>query len=103
VVEIQRSLASTTRLQLFHMEDIGMHYSLTLREWRRRFLEHLAEIRQLGFDERFVRMWDYYLAYCEGAFRERYISDVQLVLSKVASKIQLMNEPAMEPAWQENL
>jgi len=48
VVEIQRSLASTTRLQLFHMEDIGMHYSLTLREWRRRFLEHLAEIRQLG-------------------------------------------------------
>jgi hypothetical protein len=46
-------------------------------------------------------MWDYYLAYCEGAFRERYISDVQLVLGKVTSEIQLMNEPEMEPAWRE--
>ena len=46
-------------------------------------------------------MWDYYLAYCEGAFQERYIGDVQLVLSKVNSNIQLMNEPDMESAWQE--
>ena len=88
-------------MQLFHMEDIGKHYALTLNEWRRRFLEHLAEVHQLRFDDRFVRMWDYYLAYCEGAFRERYISDVQLVLSKVTSQIQLMNEPEMESAWQE--
>jgi cyclopropane-fatty-acyl-phospholipid synthase len=101
VVEIQRSLARITRMQLFHLEDIGMHYALTLNEWRRRFLEHLADVRQLGFDDRFLRMWDYYLAYCEGAFRERYISDVQLVLSKVTNKIQLMNEPEMESAWQE--
>ena len=101
VVEIQRSLARKTSMQLFHLEDIGMHYALTLNEWRRRFLEHLADVRQLGFEERFVRMWDYYLAYCEGAFRERYISDVQLVLSKVTNKIQLMNEPEMESAWQE--
>jgi len=103
VIEIQRSLARTTRMQLFHMEDIGIHYALTLHEWRRRFLEHLSEVRQLGFDDRFVRMWDYYLAYCEGGFRERYISDVQLVLSKVTNAIQLMNAPVMEPAWQENL
>ena len=103
VIEIQRSLARTTRMQLFHMEDIGKHYALTLHEWRRRFLEHLSEVRQLGFDDRFVRMWDYYLAYCEGGFRERYISDVQLVLSKVTNAIQLMNEPVMESAWQENL
>jgi cyclopropane-fatty-acyl-phospholipid synthase len=88
-------------MQLFHLEDIGKHYALTLNEWRRRFLGHLAEVRQRGFDERFVRMWDYYLAYCEGAFRERYISDVQLVLGKVTSEIQLMNEPEMESAWQE--
>ena len=101
VVEIQRSLARKTSMQLFHLEDIGMHYALTLNEWRCRFLEHLADVRQLGFEERFVRMWDYYLAYCEGAFRERYISDVQLVLSKVTNKIQLMNEPEMESAWQE--
>ncbi len=103
VIEIQRSLARTTGMQLFHMEDIGKHYALTLHEWRRRFLERLPEVRRLGFDDRFVRMWDYYLAYCEGGFRERYISDVQLVLSKVTSSIQFMNEPAVESAWQKNL
>jgi len=102
VIEIQRSLARTTRMQLSHLEDIGKHYALTLHEWRRRFLEYLSDVRQLGFDDRFVRMWDYYLAYCEGGFRERYISDVQLVLSKVTTSIQLVNEPVMEPAWQEN-
>jgi cyclopropane-fatty-acyl-phospholipid synthase len=85
VVEMQRSLARATGMQIFHLEEIGMHYALTLREWRRRFLEHLGEVRQQGFDERFVRMWDYYLAYCEGAFSEGYIGDVQLVLGKTAS------------------
>ena len=93
VVEIQKSLARTTRMQLFHLEDIGMHYALTLQEWRRRFLDQLHAVRQQGFEERFVRMWDYYLAYCEGAFRERYISDAQLVLGKVNSETRLMNEP----------
>jgi len=103
VIEIQRSLARTTHMQLFHMEDIGKHYALTLHEWRHRFLEHHSEVRQLGFDDRFVHMWDYYLAYCEGAFGERHISNVQLVLSKVTSAMQLMNEPVMESVWQENL
>ncbi len=101
VVEIQRSLARTTRIKLFHAENIGMHYALTLKEWRRRFLEHLTEVRQLGFDERFIRMWDYYLAYCEGAFREGYIGDVQLVLGKVAGESQSISEPEMEAALAE--
>ncbi len=108
VVEIQRSLARTTGIKLAHREDIGMHYSLTLNEWRRRFLDRLPEVRQLGFDERFIRMWDYYLAYCEGAFREGYIGDVQLVLSKVTNESQyenqsdnqLVTEPETESAWQ---
>ena len=101
VIEIQRALCRTTRMQLFHLEDIGMHYALTLKEWRRRFLERLPEVMQLGFEDRFVRMWDYYLAYCEGAFRERYISDVQLVLTKLTSEnrlILMMHEPAIESA-----
>ena len=101
VIEIQRSLARSTRMQMFHMEDIGMHYALTLHEWRRRFLEHLPEVRQLGFDNRFVRMWDYYLAYCEGAFLERYISDAQMVLSKSPRQTKFMYEPSMGGAWQE--
>ena len=97
-VEIQKSLARTGRLQLFHLEDIGMHYALTLEEWRRRFLLHLNDIRQQGFDERFVRMWDYYLAYCEGAFRERYISDVQMLLGKVTCETRLITDPTRDPS-----
>ena len=80
--EILSSLARATRLSMVGLEDIGLHYAETLAEWRRRFLARAGEVRQLGFDETFLRMWDYYLAYCEGGFRERYVSDVQLVLSK---------------------
>jgi cyclopropane-fatty-acyl-phospholipid synthase len=93
VIEIQQSLKRSTRMQLFHMEDIGMHYALTLHQWRRRFLEHIDEVYEMGFDATFCRMWDYYLGYCEGAFKERYISDVQLVLSKTTNRNQLLNEP----------
>ena len=59
-----------------------------------RFLERREDRAALGFDERFLRMWDYYLAYCEGGFRERYISDVQLLLTKCASPRTLFGEPA---------
>lgn len=82
LVEIQRSLARATSLSVFDLEDIGLHYAATLAEWRQRFHDSLTEVRALGFDERFCRLWDYYLAYCEGAFRERHISNVQLVLTK---------------------
>ena len=101
VTEIMRSLARATRMQAFHLEDIGMHYALTLREWRNRFLQKLPQVRTLGFDQRFLRMWEYYLAYCEGAFLERYISDVQLVLAKVTNQKCIMNEPRQESALQE--
>ncbi len=70
-----------------------MHYAYTLAEWRRRFHNAKAEVLALGFDERFCRMWDYYLAYCEGAFRERHIGDVQLMLTKNANPAALYGEP----------
>lgn len=54
-------------------EAFGLDYARTLREWRLRFLEAWPEIRHLGFDDRFRRMWEYYLAYCEGGFRSRNI------------------------------
>lgn len=82
LVEVHRSLARATTLSVFDMEDIGLHYAATLAEWRRRFHESIDAVRALGFDDRFCRLWDYYLAYCEGAFRERHISAVQLVFTK---------------------
>ncbi|HEV2273914.1 MAG TPA: cyclopropane-fatty-acyl-phospholipid synthase family protein [Acidobacteriaceae bacterium] len=87
VASILRSTAQTGSLQLLHLEDIGEHYALTLREWRRRFMARLDQVRALGFDERFLRMWEFYLAYCEGGFLERYIGDAQLLLAKPAASV----------------
>jgi cyclopropane-fatty-acyl-phospholipid synthase len=80
--EILRSISRTTKLSMCESEDIGVHYVHTLNAWRDRFHNALPDVRQLGFDDRFIRMWDYYLAYCAAAFAERYISDVQLVFVK---------------------
>jgi len=93
VREILNSTLRSTRLSLYHIEDIGLHYAYTLAMWRQRFHESLEDVRALGFDQAFCRMWDYYLAYCEGAFRERHISDVQLMLVKNANQSSLFGEP----------
>jgi len=92
--ELLRSTGRVTSLTLAHVEDIGLHYALTLKEWRRRFLDARTEVLRLNFDERFVRMWDYYLAYCEGAFRERYIGDAQLLLTKIHNPSAIWGDPA---------
>ncbi|HEU4950318.1 MAG TPA: cyclopropane-fatty-acyl-phospholipid synthase family protein, partial [Holophagaceae bacterium] len=93
VMEIQRSLARCSGLALFDLEDIGTHYARTLREWRRRFLGVLDQVKAQGFDDTFIRMWEYYLASCEGGFLERHISDVQLLLVKEGATGALLREP----------
>ena len=87
------SLARATRLSLFHAEDMGAHYARTLAAWRERFRGSIAEVKALGFDDRFTRMWDYYLAFCEGAFLERHISDSQLLLTKNYNPRPFFQEP----------
>lgn len=93
MIEIQHSLARTGHFQLQHFSDLGLHYAHTLREWRRRFQERLGEVRSLGFDEPFIRMWDYYLGYCEGAFLERYIGVAQLLLVHSTAQSGVHGEP----------
>jgi cyclopropane-fatty-acyl-phospholipid synthase len=93
VGEILKSLARSTKLAMFHFEDIGTHYARTLAAWREGFKARLDEVRALGFDERFIRMWDYYLAYCEGAFLERHVGDAQIVLTKAGNPNSLLGEP----------
>jgi len=93
LIEIQRSLTRCTSFSLYHAEDIGTHYAQTLKLWRAAFLDRVPEVRALGFDDIFIRMWDYYLAYCEGAFRERHIGDFQLLLTKKLHSAPLMDEP----------
>jgi cyclopropane-fatty-acyl-phospholipid synthase len=72
----------TSDFRLFHLEDITPHYARTLREWRLRFFDNLDKVRALGYPDRFIRMWEYYLCYCEGAFIERYVGDVQVMFVK---------------------
>jgi len=69
-------------LRLVHLEDLTAHYARTLREWRARFLAHLGAVRELGYPERFIRLWDFYLQYCEAGFEERHIGDLQLVFAR---------------------
>jgi cyclopropane-fatty-acyl-phospholipid synthase len=80
------ALGRVSDLKLFNLEDIGPSYALTLRAWRERFLQRRDRVRALGYPERLVRMWDYYLAYCEGGFLERATGDVQLLLTKPAAR-----------------
>lgn len=90
---ILQSLARVTKLSLFHAEEIGAHYARTLHSWRERFLGRLDEVRAMGFDDRFIRMWDYYLASCEAAFLERQVGNMQLLLTKTMNRRRLMGEP----------
>jgi len=71
-----------TDLRAVNLEDISPHYAETLRRWRQAFLGRLADVRAQGFDDAFIRMWEFYLSYCEGAFEEHYIGDIQMVLAK---------------------
>lgn len=89
IPSIAAMLAAKTRssdLALLHLEDFGDSYARTLHAWRERFFARLPEVRAQGFDERFIRLWEFYLAYCEGGFRERSIGVVQLLFAKPGNR-----------------
>jgi cyclopropane-fatty-acyl-phospholipid synthase len=79
---IERNVARITDFRQAQLDDITAHYSVTLEHWRERFLAATERLSELGYDERFRRLWLLYLSYCEGGFRERRIQDVQLLLAK---------------------
>jgi cyclopropane-fatty-acyl-phospholipid synthase len=82
VHRMAQAMMQHTDLVMRQLTDIGFDYARTLADWRCRFEQQLPAIRQLGYDERFIRMWRFYLCYCEGGFLERATSTVQLVMSK---------------------
>jgi len=83
------AVARHTDMRLLGLEDIGLHYATTLNRWRENFTARLDEVRRMGYSEPFIRMWEYYLCYCEGAFLERAISDLQIVFAKPDCRMQL--------------
>lgn len=74
--------AKGSDLGLIHLEDIGAHYPPTLRAWRHNLLSHVRELWQTGITPEFLRLWEFYLCYCEGGFLERAISTVHLLFCK---------------------
>ena len=83
---ISRSVRKASDFKIFHLEDIGPHYARTLRTWRERFFRNLGTVRKLGYSDSFVRLWEYYLCYCEGGFLERQLGTVQMLLTRPACR-----------------
>ncbi|GAB2227538.1 hypothetical protein Droror1_Dr00009360 [Drosera rotundifolia] len=79
---VTSAMASTSRLCVEHIENIGIHYYQTLRYWRKNFLEHQKKIISLGFDEKFIRTWEYYFDYCAAGFKTRTLGNYQVVFSR---------------------
>jgi cyclopropane-fatty-acyl-phospholipid synthase len=94
------SAASSSDIKLFHLEDITPHYAKTLQEWKKRFINNNNKVKSLGFTDSFIRMWLFYLCYCEGGFIERQIGNVQMVFTKpLCRRTSIL--PALEPVYQE--
>jgi cyclopropane-fatty-acyl-phospholipid synthase len=79
---IQNSLARKTGMVIGRLNNIADDYATTLKLWRNRFWSQEERVRALGFDDRFIRMWDFYLATCEAAFRTHQIGVIQLSLAR---------------------
>ena len=88
------AIARSSDMKLFNLEDIGPSYALTLRAWRQRFLARLDEVRKLGYPERFIRMWLFYLTYCEGGFHrtlDRRRADAAVQAGRAIRAVRAVN------------
>ena len=79
---IQKNLTKETDMIISDLENINHHYAKTLNLWKKAFNKNQNKIIKLGFDERFIRMWNFYFSYCEGGFAERAINDFHILMSK---------------------
>ena len=86
IAAMTAAIARTSDMRLYHLEDIGPHYATTLKAWRENVHAHMARVEALGYSEAFLRMWDFYLCYCEGGFEERVIGDVHMLLVKPGNR-----------------
>jgi len=86
VTAMLNSITQHTDMRLFDLEDIGPDYATTLRMWRENFFAHIDRVKALGYSDAFIKMWEFYLCYCEGGFEERILGDVHLLLVKPQSR-----------------
>ncbi len=86
VTDMTRTMTDSTDMRVIHLEDIGPHYATTLRHWHERFLASLDAVKEQGYSDAFIRMWQFYLCYCESAFIERAIGDIQILIMGPAAR-----------------
>jgi cyclopropane-fatty-acyl-phospholipid synthase len=86
---LTNATTNATDLKVVRLDDIGPHYATTLRRWRDAFFANIDQVRALGYSEEFIRLWDFYLCYCEGGFIERQLGDVQMLLTKPDCRMPL--------------
>jgi len=94
VTALCSSIARASDLRVVNLEDLTTSYARTLAAWRDRFLANVDAVRAQGFSDEFIRMWEYYLSYCEGGFREHYLGDVQILLGRPGWR-----QAAAVPRW----
>ena len=82
VSQISDIVKNKTKFDFIDLEDITLHYAKTLNIWRKNFLGKTKEIKKMGFSDTFIRLWEFYLTYCEAGFLEKNIGDYQFVFSK---------------------
>jgi cyclopropane-fatty-acyl-phospholipid synthase len=82
VTDMTRTMTEHTDMRVIHVEDIGPHYATTLRHWHDRFIAHLDQVSEQGYSNTFIRMWQFYLAYCESAFLERATGNVHMLMMR---------------------
>jgi cyclopropane-fatty-acyl-phospholipid synthase len=88
VTDMSNTMTRQTDMRVIHLEDIGPHYATTLRHWRDRFFARIDEVREFGYSDAFIRMWQFYLCYCESAFTERAIGDVQMLIMRPGARCE---------------
>lgn len=82
VTDMTQTMTEQTDMRTIHIEDIGPHYATTLKHWHDRFVARLDEVIEQGYPDTFIRMWEFYLAYCESAFQERATGNVQMLMMR---------------------
>jgi cyclopropane-fatty-acyl-phospholipid synthase len=86
---ISKSIRSSSDMRVLNLEDIGVHYALTLNKWRETFFNKIDQVKEQGYSDAFIRMWEFYLCYCEGGFKERVISVVQMHQVKPLARVPM--------------
>ena len=86
VTDMSRTMTRHTDMRVIHLEDIGPHYATTLRHWHDRFFACIEDVRKQGYSDVFIRMWQYYLSYCESAFIERATGTVQMLIMRPGAR-----------------